>query len=106
MNVKKKIKTVQNLSRKNFTTLMFIKEMHTCTSTVILGVLKNEKESWQRDGEEPLGREMVLWRTPRLREPGWGGANWKAEEAEGLGERAGMIEMRPKVGRARPSGTS
>lgn len=35
-----------------------------------------------------------------------GGANWKAEEAEGLGERAGMIEMRPKVGRARPSGTS
>lgn len=73
MNVKKRIKTVQNLSRKNFTVLMFIKEMHTCTSTVILGVLKNEKESWQRDGEEPLGREMVLWRTPRLREPGWGG---------------------------------
>lgn len=88
MNVKKRIKTVQNLSRKNFTVLMFIKEMHTCTSTVILGVLKNEKESWQRDVEEPLGREMVLWRTPRLREPGWRG------ELEGQGGRRSGAEGR------------
>lgn len=88
MNVKKRIKTVQNLSRKNFTVLMFIKEMHTCTSTVILGVLKNEKESWQRDGEEPLGREMVLWRTPGLREPGWRG------ELEGQGGRRSGAESR------------
>lgn len=85
MNVKKRIKTVQNLSRKNFTVLMFIKEMHTCTSTVILGVLKNEKESWQRDGEEPLGREMVLWRTPRLREPGWGGRTGRPKRPKVVG---------------------